>query len=106
MSRLPLFRGELEIGIEAARIRAGAEFDDLGRCRRRRERNLQGLPHIDQRVGEFGDMRVACSGAREGKWDVQRRSNICVVYRAVGPFAWRGGKRNWMPLSVSTVWIL
>ena len=24
----------------------------------------------------------------------------------VGPSAWRGGRRNWMPLSVGTVWIL
>ena len=36
----------------------------------------------------------------------QRIANICVMYRAVGPSAWRGGKRNWMPLSVRTVWIL
>lgn len=41
-------------------------------------------------------------------------SNMCVMYRAVGPSAYLGGKVNWMPpdrargrlLSVRTVWIL
>src|SRR5215510_3306926 len=36
----------------------------------------------------------------------QHRSNICVAYLAVGPSAYRGGKVNWIPLSVRTVWIL
>src|SRR5262245_56478917 len=36
----------------------------------------------------------------------QRRSNICVAYLAVGPSAYRGGKVNWIPLSVRTVRIL
>src|SRR5215469_11927039 len=36
----------------------------------------------------------------------QRRSNICVAYLAVGPSAYRGGKVNWIPLSVRIVWIL
>lgn len=30
--------------------------------------------------------------------------DMWVTKRAVGPSAWRGGRRNWMPVSVSTVW--
>ena len=36
----------------------------------------------------------------------QRMSNMWVMYLAVGPSAYRGGKVNWTPLSVRTVWIL
>ena len=36
----------------------------------------------------------------------QRMSNMWVMYCAVGPSAYLGGKVKWMPLSVSAVWIL
>jgi len=35
----------------------------------------------------------------------QTLSNMCTLERAVGPDLLRGAWLNWMPLSVSTVWI-